>query len=175
MRGRVKFLTLVLVLLAAGVPAQGRTWVGTHYSPKSLGFSGFFSAGEGLVRTELLLDMNGIIRGWNEMPGTRLRGCMDFPIYVTRLSTGTTLQLIAGPGVTLGYVSDAEKDYGFVGGLTADAGLFFHFSRPISVCFSFSADLCLLYRQENHHAVMNVYGNGLAHAYYPEISIFYRF
>lgn len=170
-------LVLFLTLVTASFPAAGQSWIGLHSSPKWAGVSGFITTkgGESRYRSDLLLDMNGVFRGWNEIPGIRLRLTRDYLLLHRDLPTGTSLYWLAGPGLTLGYLSDSDNIYGFLGGLTIESALFLDFARPFSVCMGLSADFGLHYRMKDHHGVLQFYRNGVYRAYYPEIMLLYRF
>ena len=170
----IPLLLLSLVCLSA----DGRSWLGGLFSPKGTGLSSLSTAGEStysLLRADLLLDMNGIIRGWNTSPGLRLRFANNYVLASAEFSTGTVFHFLAGPGLTVGYVSDIDNVFGWMGGVTADTALMFDFTRHIALCLSLSADFGMHYRSVDHHAVLSSYRSGMYHAYYPELTIYYRF
>lgn len=179
MRTRNLFLRWTLLLsLLLSVPAAGRSWLGAFFSPKATGISSVSSVGTGedaFVQADLLLDMNGVYRAWNDSPGLQLRVAADYVIVRGALATGTTLSWMAGPGLMFGYVSDSDNVFGFSGSVTAGTSLMFDFLRKVGIVLSFSADMGLHYSRSDGHPVMRSYRNGYFRAYYPELRLLYQF
>lgn len=168
----------LLLSLLCSVPASGRSWLGAFFSPKATGLSSLSTVGAGedaFIQADLLLDMNGVYRAWNDSPGLQLRVAADYVILRGKFPTGTSLRWMAGPGLMFGYVSDIDNVFGFTGGLTAGTSLMFDFSRKVGVVFSFSADLGLHYRKTDVHPILKSYRNGYFRSYYPEVRLLYNF
>ena len=179
MRIRKPYLRWILVLsLFCSVPAAGRSWLGAFFSPKATGLSSLSSIGAGedaFIQADLLLDMNGVYRAWNESPGLQLRAAAEYVIIRGSFATGTAIRWMAGPGLMFGYVSDVDNVFGFTGCVTAETSLMFDFRRKVGIVFSFAADLGLHYRETEVHPILKSYRNGYFRAYYPEIRLLYNF
>lgn len=169
---------ILLLSLLCSVPASGRSWLGAFFSTKASGLSSMSSIGEDesrLLKTDILLDMNGVFRGWNSMPGLQIRVAGEYILASHVFSTGTGFRFLAGPGLVTGFVSDSDNAYGFVGGVSGGMSMLFDFRHDISISLSWSADFCLHYRAPERHPTLTAYRNGLLRAYVPELRILYQF
>ena len=125
----------------------------------------------------LLADFADILMGHTARPGTRIQYLQHFPVHRFDLSNELTINIIWGPGVTLGLVRDKRKQGGYLAAVSGFAGAEFIFHRvPVTVSTSFSADLGAHMTIRNRYDnTMTYYEYGLRRAWYPEIGIRYRF
>lgn len=119
------------------------------------------------------IDFDGILEGYTMFPGVRLGIGYDF-VFLKRSFPSGDLSLYAGPGFTAGFVREGQ-DFGFMAGLTGEAGLEYRFRVPVILSVSFAPVIGLFLHKDENQAKLDSYMNGLRYSYYPRVGIRYSF
>ena len=149
---------------------------GTFNSPKGMGLAADFSfRGEGdFSSAGIWLDARDFFGEGDSDIGIKGSFIHNFTIF-TASGPQNSLTVYAGPGISMGYVYDIEKDRGVMGALCADVGVRVSLANPLVVSLGFSADLGLHVSKENDGTILSLYKEGLIHSYYPELRFMYNF
>lgn len=119
------------------------------------------------------IDFDGILEGYTMFPGARLGVGYDFVFLERRYPSGD-LSLYAGPGFTAGFVREG-RDFGFMAGLTGEAGVEYRFRVPVILSLSFAPVVGLFLHKDGNQTKLDSYMNGLRYSYYPRVGIKYSF
>lgn len=134
----------------------------------------------------LYAEIYGIPTGRCSSPGVKL--CYSHNVILKRMEFETArLSFYAGPGVSAGYLRDAEigkyegtdftltRNPGFMAALSGTGGCHFNFCRNIALDLSFTAEIGIHVRRDEkvHSLNLNFYRNGLLQALYPQLSILF--
>jgi len=157
--------------------------VGGFFSPKGCGFQAMSVREDGVCRTiTAVADLYNVMTGESPTPGLRLSFYQNYPIKEWSCREDLKIVMMAGPGVTVGYVCDAShkegesRGYGIMGGLSGAVGVDFRFASHVSIYAGLSMDLALHVKANDaHDTSVNVYLNGLTRVWMPELGIRYRF
>lgn len=159
---------------------------GVFNSIKGVGATVRFPSGMEFGNISLYAEIYGIPTGRCSTPGVKL--CYSHNIILKGMEFETArLSFYAGPGVSVGYMRDAEigkyegtdftlaRNSGFMAALSGTGGCLFNFSRNIALDLSFTAELGIHVRRDEkvHSLNMNFYRNGLLQALYPQLSILF--
>ena len=134
----------------------------------------------------LFTEVYGIPTGRTGQVGVKFNYSRNIIFHQTDFEN-SLLSFYAGPGVSAGYLRDAEFGLhenhlvplkhkpGFMLALSGTVGSHFHFRRKLSIDISFTADLGIhLRRDETLNSIgLNLYKNGIFQALYPQVSILY--
>ena len=160
--------------LPASLSASGRNGgfaLGGIQSPKGVGLSmEFVHDAESFSAFSLTADLIDIISGVSSSPGVKL----TYHYNLIGKSWGEgRFAFYAGPGLTAGYVRNLDNHFGFMGGLSGDAGLRVRCLHSILLSLEFQADLAL--HGKKQHPDVGLYRAGFKHSYYPHLRIQYAF
>lgn len=172
-----KTIGVILLCSLFHFPLSAEPWLGASHSPKWIGVSSLMNTSDGrsYLSAELVADLSGVLRGWRDVPGVQFRFSRLYPLTGTTLSTGTSMQLLAGPGVMAGYICDRDGDHGVTAGLSGTCGLFFDFRKQVAAGLFLSTDIGLHHQLQGTGNVLRFYMDGVLRAYYPEFRLLYRF
>jgi len=152
--------------------------IGTYQSMKGLGLAADIKdANRGYHSLVLYADCCNVFYGTEKVPGFRTSYAYNIHFLGNDHSNGINVSLYSGPGVTVGYVRDHGKDFGFMGSLLADIGININFPNKVTMSLGWSVELGFHLKKSDNpdYNVMTIYNNGLYHCHYPELKIFYRF
>ena len=129
--------------------------------------------GEGRI----LADFENILIGHNARPGTRIQFFRNYILHETVVSEDLSIRVLSGPGMTAGLVRDHDKEAGYLFAVSVSGGVDLVFRQaPVSVYVGLSADLgAHLTVRNRYDNTMTFYQNGIRRAWYPEVSVKYRF
>jgi len=176
MRSWKAIAALAALLFSSGVLRAGDRYLGTFYSFKNSGVC-WIRIGENcrtLSKTDLLVDFSGLFSGKAENPGYLLRYGRNSTLRSWELPTGTTMRLMAGPGVMGGYLRDYDGAFGPTAAMSGTAGLFFEMKRGVALSLSFSVDLGVHVKSVQGRNTLKLYRNGIIRSYSPEVRILFR-
>ena len=161
-----------------GRPFRRRMEAGGLFSFKGCGLVADFpmrDGGGGEIR--LLTDFEQILQGHAAAPGIRISFFRRFQLKEYPISNDLIIRISAGPGLTGGWVHDHEKEASYMAAASAMAGVDFLFFRaPVTVTAGLSADLgAHMVIHSRYDNTMTFYKNGLRRAWYPELTVKYRF
>ena len=134
----------------------------------------------------VITEVYGIPTGRTEKAGVKFNYSHNIIFHQTEFENAL-LSFYAGPGVSAGYLRDAELGIhenhlvplkhkpGFMLALSGTVGSHLHFSRKLSLDISLTADLGIhMRRDETLNSIgLNLYKNGIFQALYPQLSILY--
>lgn len=119
------------------------------------------------------IDFDGILEGNTMYPGARFGLGYHF-VFLERQFASGDLSLYAGPGFTAGFVRE-DKAFGFMAGLTGEAGMEYRFKVPVILSLSFAPVVGLFLHKDESQTTLDSYMNGLRYSYYPRVGIRYSF
>ncbi len=133
--------------------------------------------GGGMGEIRLLADFEHVLINHEARPGTRIQLLRHFGLKEMDLGDDLAIQLTGGPGLTAGLVRDRGKDAGYLIALSVGGGADFLFKTvPVSVFVGLSADIgAHVIIRNQYDNTMTFYQNGWRRAWYPEVSVKYRF
>ena len=170
-------LMLTVLLPAVNLYAGGRpTGWGTTFSGKSTGVYAVIDRGESASYFSILLDLRGTIAGKARNPGIKTLYNIEYCFRRWNLADGAVARFFAGPGLSIGYVSDTD-DYrkGYMAALYGNMGLRFSFASNVAIKLYLSGEFGFHMDMKNSYDTsMSIYKAGLKDILYPEISITYR-
>lgn len=154
-----------------------RISAGLSFSPKGAGGEMLVHGRDNIVsHVRITTDFERIISGYGKTPGSRLSYYADFPILTTNLGKDGIFSMYSGPGLVGGYMRDNRKNFGFVGGLSAEFGVELSFRSPFVMRLSVSTDLAVHYTSNNKYDnTLTFYNNGIRNAWHPEFALLYAF
>jgi len=186
-----KTIICFLVLCSSPRAAGQVVSAGLFNSFKSIGACVELASGKNgnsRIQINLCADMYGIADTRSDCPGVTANITFNRTVASFKLKEATC-RLYAGPGLSIGYVSDNEQgghdgkkavllqNKGVAGAMSARFGSSFVFGRKISLDVSLTADVGLhIRRQEQKDALLvTFYKNGIYRSFYPELRIQYHF
>ncbi len=166
-------IAILLVSFPFFLPAQERgVMPGGLFSAKGCGVSLSMHDGKEL---RFIADMNGIASGRYSMVGFRSELLYNNLIAEVPVQGKPVMQILASPGVTMGYVRDKDWEWGLLAGLCGRIACCLAYDS-FDIVFGVSSTLgCLIDIQDKYDSTMTLYQSGLRNAIHPEISIKYRF
>ena len=170
-------LILAMMLSCAKLDAQNREWgersIGGVFSPKAVGFNALFlRPNKHFSSFDLTVDMSGLTEGDSVKPGIKAAFHHDIPLF-ERDCNGFPLCIYAGPGVVAGYVHDkVSLKYGFMAGLSCNAGVRFGMWHHVTIAVEWQLDLAFILEGES---TVSIYKAGLTHSYWPFLNLSYEF
>lgn len=174
-----RFLTILALLLsAAWADARPAVSLGGWLSPKGSGVVFYFSHTDGSYgELRINADFERLLNGSKSSPGIQAQYWYNIPLTTIKVSDAFKIRPTAGPGVSLGYVRDYEKDMGLVVAAGGNLGLEFIFpSSPLSLYAGVSAEVgAHIVLGGRNNSPVTLYTNGLRRAWQPEIAFRYRF
>ena len=164
-------LCLALPASLSASERNGGFAMGGIQSPKGVGFCAEFARdAESFNAFTLTADLLDIISGVSSSPGIKL----TYHYNLIGKSWGDgKYALYAGPGLAAGYVRNLGNHFGFMAGLSGDAGLRVRCLHSILLSLEFQADLAL--HSKKQHPDLSLYRAGFKHSYYPHLRIQYAF
>lgn len=155
-----------------------RIEAGGLFSPKGSGFTMFIpmkDGGAGEIR--FMADFESVLIDHEARPGTRVQLLRHFVLKEIKAAEDLSIHIIGGPGISAGLVRDHGKEAGYLMALSLGGGADLQFkSVPISVFAGLSADIgAHLVIRNRYDNTMTFYQNGWCRAWYPELSVKYRF
>ena len=170
----LRWMILALCLaLPASLSASGRNGgfaMGGIQSPKGVGFCAEFAHDtESFGAFSLTADLLDIISGVSSSPGVKLTYHYNL---IGKTWNDGKFTLYAGPGLAAGYVRNLGNHFGFMGGLSGDAGLRVRCLHSILLSLEFQADFGLHCKKLPD---LSLYRAGYMHSYYPHLRIQYAF
>lgn len=137
---------------------------------------GLTSKNDNYSAIRIYTDLSNVISGKYKEPDLLADYHILLSIFDKKLNDELALEFNAGPGVFAGYVvSDTCRSA--VGGLSGIASFDFKFKAPIRISLSFSCELGFNIspnNNRNEHTVQ-LYRNGLARSWIPELTMSYSF
>lgn len=134
----------------------------------------------------LSLDIYGLPMGRTEKPGVKFVFSHNH-VLVKGGRGGVDSQFYAGPGAAVGYVHDREKSVasinrlvnnpGMTAALTGSAGMRMLFREHVLIDLSFTFEAGFHIRKDEWQEQndLRFYSNGIYQAWYPQLSIMYKF
>lgn len=182
MKYSFSFIFITLLAAFANVPTLAQSRVrdlelGTMHSPKSFGLTLEFLDDEydSSDLFELLADMHGLWDGTRPVPGFKFTYLRN--VCITDFVLDKTIQssFYVGPGVSLGYIRDSNKPFGFMAGVSATMGVKMRFPSRIVICLEVGTDFGLFVseHQRSSQLELTYYQSGLKNFYYPQLRIAY--
>lgn len=177
---RIFWSVILLWMYSATVMfAQNSTKdVGYTSSPKSFGV--FYSTSNNnsriANRIAINLDLFDVLNGQSEKPGVNIMYNMTKPFRDWELKSGTMVSFYAGPGVSIGYLKDFQKDFGWLMAVNGSCGFAFCFVKPVNIQLGIIGEFGIHYCGNNvKDTDIGLYKQGILNAIMPEISVSYRF
>ena len=176
-----KFLhiTAIIVILtligSTAIHAQSRS-IGTTYSFSSIGL--VYEHGvnnDCFIELALKGEMGEVFAGRSRIPGISASFTWNYVLKEWKISEGETLEMFAGPGVSMGYAKDLKRDKGFDFGLKGRFGIEFLFERKAIISLSISPVIGSHVEFNGNAINIRSYNYGLLNSIMPEIGIKYRF
>ena len=177
--------TAVALLLSISSYAQ-KTSLGLFNSLKGIGVSlELDKKAKEFNSFALYAEMFGIPTGRCSTPGVKFNWSHNFILRQFE-NDATVYSLYAGPGISCGYMRDFEvgerqsdarlkltRNPGISAALSGSGGCRFAFKGRIALDLSFTADLGIFIRKDEtlNNFDLNLYRNGLAQCFYPQLSI----
>ena len=177
---RILLVSLLLALPAAGHARTGSAGVeiGGWFSQKGSGIILSFPFTDGSYgELRINADFEQVLNGRSSVPGFRAQYWYNMRLGTVNVSDELKIRPVAGPGLSLGYVRDFDKDMGFLSALGGNFGLEFFFpSSPLSLYAGIAAELgAHIVLRNRYESTMTLYTNGLRRVWQPELSVRYRF
>ena len=182
------FLCTTVAFLMAGAPSlraqgsgesgRGSVSAGGFFSPSAVGFSASMPSRDGdlLHEIRILADLDGVLTGSEDIPG--IKGTYLLPYVVKRAVSrkGYAFRVVAGPGISGGYLRDRGKGYGAVFCVCGTFGMDFILRSGVTLSWGMTTELgAHLDYKNRYNSTLTLYRNGLLNTVYPSVSIKYRF
>ncbi len=120
----------------------------------------------------LAIDYGDCILRHSVEPGVTAAFSYNFIIRNWTHKNGSSY-IYAGPGVTLGYAHDKDKEYGLIGAVTGTFGYEYRFNLPVSISVSIVPTIGVHVGETDGRMLMELYNNGLAWSLGPQVSLKY--
>lgn len=173
---KIVLLALIFLSLSGVVRAQ-KPMVGAFSSPKGFGLCANLPATNGSCMHDLSVyaDMFNHLAGYEGRIGATANYAY-LSIYNKLDFEDFDCYFVAGPGLSLGYCSDYQKeDLGAVGALTGTAGILMDFDRRVSINISMTSKFGMqLLKNGNGKLDLSFYKYGVLQTLLPQISIYIR-
>ena len=183
-RQRTVLLALAIALLCLPMPgfvasAQqvNALCIGTFHSPKGFGLSIQTQTDDiSFDSISLTADLRGVVDGEYSKPGFKATATRDL-IFSSFVREGMDIDLYAGPGLTAGYVHDADAPLQLMAGVAGAFGARFTFERHFTVCLELGCDLALRIWQDERfgNIKLSTYKSGICDVALPQVLINWRF
>ena len=136
----------------------------------------------------MMADTYGLLKNKCGLPGVRFNFSRNF-IMLTTGHQGCEFEFFAGPGASLGYLRDFEKNYysrdnsvlleknpGIMTALSGTGGCHFRFSRRVDVELSWMVEIGFHLRKDEDFGNWNLafFKNGIVKAINPQLMILYK-
>ena len=129
--------TFIFMLAVWESDAQTKS-MGTFFAPDRTGFSHQRFLHDGTFwNIDLAVDYGACVLRQGDRPGGRLSLGYNFIVWEKDHPEGHS-RIYAGPGVSVGYVTDKDSGYGGMAGISGNAGYEYDFGFPITVSVSLS-------------------------------------
>ena len=165
--------TFIFMLAVWESDAQTKS-MGTFFAPDRTGFSHQRFLHDGTFwNIDLAVDYGACVLRQGDRPGGRLSLGYNFIVWEKDHPEGHS-RIYAGPGVSVGYVTDKDSGYGGMAGISGNAGYEYDFDFPITVSVSLSPMLGIHIHNTDRGLQLNTYINSLLWSLSPQLGIRYR-
>lgn len=145
---------------------------GITQSLKGIGFCADFTGKDGYFSSvTVTADLADIIYGNASLPGVKLTYHCNL---ILAEIPDNNIQFYAGPGLTAGHVRNLDEYFGFMAGVSGDAGVRIFCKKSISLALEVQADFSLIFKNKRHPD-MGLYSAGFRNSYFPHLKIQYCF
>lgn len=176
-------------VFCVGASAQD---AGIFNSLKGIGASVRFPERNGVFHSATaFVDIYGIATSRCSYPGYKANFSRQYSLKTWKLDD-YSIKMYAGPGLSVGYVRDHDKgrgidlvslisdNEGMMFAASGDIGWMFDFGGLVSLDLSFTADAGVHVRRNEKERgywspSLSIYNNGLMQAFYPQLTIWFRF
>lgn len=176
-------------VFCVGASAQD---AGIFNSLKGIGASVRFPERNGVFHSATaFVDIYGIATSRCSYPGYKANFARQYSLKTWKLDD-YSIKMYAGPGLSVGYVRDHDKgrgidlvslisdNEGMMFAASGDIGWMFDFGGLVSLDLSFTADAGVHVRRNEKERgywspSLSIYNNGLMQAFYPQLTIWFRF
>ena len=172
------YMTLIAAFLlppSIAIAQPKALGVSFSFTGISLSYEIYPNQSNSFVDLEIKAENCEFYAGRSKHPGISASASWNYFIKEWKSSETESVQLFAGPGITLGYSSDYKSVDGFLFGLKGRVGAQFSFDRRVIISASLAPIIGSHIIIDNDSVKMNYYRNGLQYALIPEIGIKYRF
>jgi hypothetical protein len=166
----------IMFLMCISADAQPKS-IGASFSYTGMGilYEHDFRAQDSFLEICVKAETSDYISNRRNYPGISAGLSWNIIICEWLSSEGNTMRFFAGPGVSVGYISDRNTDEGLFLGLKGRVGGECEFSRNVLISLSISPLIASHFVMRNGELSMKYYRNGLIYGWVPEIGIKYRF
>lgn len=169
------FFVILTFVNSTSIRAQSRA-IGTAYSFSGISLVYDHEVNNGcFIELALKGEMGEVLAGRSCIPGISASFTWNYILKEWKISDDETLEMFAGPGVSMGYAKDLKRDKGFDFGLKGQFGIEFLFERKAIISLSISPVMGSHVEFNGNAINIRSYNYGLLNSIMPEIGIKYRF
>ena len=171
----VTLMTAFLLPSSIAIAQSKALGVSFSFTGISVSYEMYSRHSESFVDMEIKAENCEFYAGRSRHPGISASASWNYILKDYKSSDIASVQLFAGPGLTIGYCSDYKASDGFLFGLKGRVGAQFSFDRKVIISASLAPVIGSHIIIDNDSVKMKYYRNGLQYALLPEIGIKYRF